>query len=74
MAPGLASLRGPLIGLKVLDYRGAGYISDVIAALDWAVENKAAHNIRVVNLGQAADRVYWTDPHALRRRSSTRAS
>ena len=39
-----------LIGLKVLDDKGAGYTSDVIAALEFATENKAALGIDVINL------------------------
>ncbi len=56
-----------LVGLKVLDQHGAGYISDVIAALDWVVANKDAYNIRVVNLsvGAAVTESYWTDPLTL---------
>jgi len=42
-----------LIALKVLDRAGQGRISDVIAALDYVVANKAALNIRVVNLSVA---------------------
>ena len=42
-------------------------ISDVIAALDWAVANKAAYNIRVINLsvGAAVTESYTTDPLTL---------
>jgi subtilisin family serine protease len=56
-----------LVGLKVLDERGRGVISDVIAALDWVVSNKLAHNIRVVNLsvGAAVTESYETDPLTL---------
>jgi serine protease AprX len=56
-----------LVGLKVLDDRGRGVISDVIAALDWVVANKAAYNIRVVNLsvGAAVTESYMTDPLTL---------
>jgi len=43
-----------LIVLKVLDADGNGYISDVIAALDYAVANKDALNIRVINLSVAS--------------------
>lgn len=64
-----------LIGLKVLNGRGAGYISDVIAALDWAVANKDAYNIRVINLsvGAAVTESYWTDPLALAAKSAVDA-
>jgi serine protease AprX len=53
-----------LVSLKVLDAQGGGYISNVIAALDWAVANKAAYNIRVVNLsvGASVTESYNTDP------------
>lgn len=53
-----------LVGLKVLDERGRGVISDVIAALDWIVANKTLHNIRVANLsvGAAVTQSYRTDP------------
>lgn len=53
--------------LKVLDASGRGRISDVIAALGWTVSNKAAHNIRVVNLsvGAAITESYRTDPLTL---------
>jgi serine protease AprX len=56
-----------LIGLKVLDAQGRGVISNVIAAMDWIVANKAAHNIRVVNLsvGAAVTESYLTDPLTL---------
>lgn len=53
-----------LVGLKVLDERGRGVISDVIAALDWIVANKSLYNIRVANLsvGAAVRESYRTDP------------
>ena len=53
-----------LVGLKVLDERGRGVISDVIAALDWIVANRTLHNIRVANLsvGAAVTESYRTDP------------
>ena len=56
-----------LVGLKVLDRNGRGVISDVIAALDWAVTNKALYNIRVINLsvGAAVTESYNTDPLTL---------
>jgi len=53
-----------LVVLKVLDGEGNGYISNVIAALDYAVENRARFNIRVVNLSVAAGvyESFNTDP------------
>jgi serine protease AprX len=50
--------------LKVLDDRGNGYISDVIAALDYVVDHKDELNIRVVNLSIATGvyESYTTDP------------
>src|SRR3990167_6849544 len=52
-----------LVSLKVLDETGGGYMSDVIAALDWVVANHAAYNIRVVNLsvGASVTESYETD-------------
>jgi serine protease AprX len=43
-----------LIVLKTLDASGSGYVSDVIAALEYTVANRDAFNIRVVNLSVAA--------------------
>jgi subtilisin family serine protease len=56
-----------LVGLKVLDASGNGYISDVIAALDYAIAIKDVYNIRVINLsvGSAVTESYHTDPLAL---------
>jgi serine protease AprX len=53
-----------LIALKVLDANGHGYISDVIAALQYAVTNRDALNIRVINLSVAAGvyESYNSDP------------
>src|SRR5205085_10533769 len=51
----------------VLDDHGGGYISNVIAALDWVVTNRAAYNVKVVNLsvGAAVTESYLTDPLTL---------
>ena len=56
-----------LVSLRVLDQHGRGVISDVIAALDYAVANKALYNIRVINLsvGAAVTESYNTDPLTL---------
>ena len=56
-----------LVVLKVLDAAGDGFISNVIAAIDYAVENRARFNIRVLNLSVAAGvyESYMTDAFTL---------
>ena len=56
-----------LIGLKVLDRDGHGYISDVIDAIDYAISIKDAYNVRVINLSVGAPVVssYKVDPLTL---------
>jgi serine protease AprX len=54
-ADGLARISGaaptaPLVSLDVMDDNGKALTSDVIAAADWILQNKAAYNIRVANL------------------------
>ncbi|HHT98156.1 MAG TPA: S8 family peptidase [Clostridiales bacterium] len=39
-----------LISVKVLDHKGDGKISDVLAGLQWIIDNKKRYNIRVVNI------------------------
>ncbi|WP_132282783.1 S8 family peptidase [Natranaerovirga hydrolytica] len=39
-----------IIGVKVLDEKGAGHISDVLAGLQWVIDNKNRYNIKVVNI------------------------
>ena len=55
-----------LIALKVLDGSGSGYISNVIAAIDYAVANRRQYNIRVINLSVGAEvfESYHSDPLA----------
>ncbi len=50
-----------IVSLKVLDGLGAGSKSDVIAACDWILQNKAAYNIRVANfsLNTGGDRIQY---------------
>ncbi len=38
------------IVVKVLDHRGDGNISDVLAGLQWIIDNRKKYNIRVVNI------------------------
>src|SRR5262245_45803805 len=61
MAPG-----ANLISLKVLEADGSGYVSDVLEALYWTIENKEKFNIRVINLslGHPASGSPQDDPMA----------
>jgi serine protease AprX len=56
-----------LVGLKVLDADGRGHISDVIAAIDYAISLRSTFNIRVINLSVASGvfESYWLDPLTL---------
>jgi serine protease AprX len=56
-----------LVVLKALDDTGVGRLSDVLAALEYAIVNKDALNIRVINLSLAAGvyESYNTDPLTL---------
>jgi serine protease AprX len=64
-----------LVGLKVMDGLGRGYISDVIAAIDYAISVRASYNIRVINLSVAAGvyESYWSDPLTLAARRAVDA-
>ncbi len=64
-----------LINLRVLNSTGTGSVSNLIAALDWTVANKAAWDIRVVNmsLGSVAKDSYKNDPLCLAARRAVNA-
>jgi serine protease AprX len=64
-----------IVSLKVLNAQGQGVISDVIAAFEWAVANRVAHNIRVINLsvGARVTESYMTDPLTLAAKRATDA-
>jgi serine protease AprX len=64
-----------LIGLRVLDAEGHGYISDVIAAIDYAISIKSAYNVRIINLSVASAVVesYLRDPLTLAARRASEA-
>jgi serine protease AprX len=70
MAPGAR-----LVVLKVLDGSGKGSISDVIAALDYAVEHRNELNIGVINLSVATGvyESYETDPLTIATRRAVNA-
>lgn len=71
-----------LVNLRALDNNGAGYTSDVIHAIDWAIQNRNAAgndgqplNIRVINLslGHQPFESASTDPLAVACRMATQA-
>ena len=39
-----------LLSLRVLDKKGAGKATDVIAAIEFAIANRARYNVRIINL------------------------
>jgi serine protease AprX len=56
-----------LVSVRVLDENGMGTYADVLRGLNWAVQNKARYNIRVLNMSMYAAPVapYWADPYNL---------
>ena len=44
-----SSPKAKIVSVKVLDGNGVGTKSDIVAACDWILQNKAAYNIRVAN-------------------------
>jgi serine protease AprX len=64
-----------LVVLKALGAGGTGFISDVIAAIDFAVANKDALNIRIINLSVATGvyESYNTDPLTVAARRAVEA-
>jgi serine protease AprX len=56
-----------LVVLKVLDEAGDGHISNVIAAIDYAIQHRARLNIRIINLSVSSGvyESYLTDPLTL---------
>jgi len=53
-----------LVNLRVLGDDGAGVASDVIEAIDWAIDHRKAYNIRIINLSLGAPvlQPYRDDP------------
>jgi serine protease AprX len=52
--PGVAPT-APIVSIRTADANGASHMSDVIAAVDWILQNKAAYNIRVANFSMVSD-------------------
>jgi len=53
-----------VLNLRVLGSQGTGRVSNILAALDWVLQNRTVYNIRVANisLGTAAVESYRNDP------------
>jgi serine protease AprX len=53
-----------LVNLRVLGADGSGDVSDVVAAIDWAVDHRGEYNIGVINLslGAPVTQSYRDDP------------
>lgn len=43
-----------VVAVKVLDRRGSGWISDIIAGINWVAANHGAYNIKVANMSLGA--------------------
>ena len=44
-----------LVGVKVLDAQGDGFTSDVVAAIQWVIENKDLYGIEAINLSLGSE-------------------
>ena len=51
-----------LIGVKVLDKEGKGNTSDVLAGLQWIINNKEKYNIKIANLSIGTNNGSSNDP------------
>ena len=53
-----------LVAVRVLDAKGMGSYSSVIAGIQWVIAEKTRYNIRVLNLSLSAPphSFYWQDP------------
>ncbi|MEO0615336.1 MAG: S8 family peptidase [Pseudomonadota bacterium] len=62
-----SSVQAPLLAMQVLDKKGAGNMSDVMAALDWLLSYGQYYDVRVVNLslGKTVSESNTTDPLVL---------
>jgi serine protease AprX len=54
-----------LVAVRVLDETGVGSYGDVLAGLEWVVQNKDTYDIDVLNISMYATPVapYWADPY-----------
>lgn len=54
-----------IIAIKVLDNKGDGNISDVLAGLQWIIDNRKRYNIRVVNISVGTSAKETLDENSL---------
>ncbi|WP_052345863.1 S8 family peptidase [Paucisalibacillus sp. EB02] len=56
-----------VVGVKVLDSQGNGLLSNVIAGINWSIENRSRLGIRIINLslGATPTTSYVNDPLAI---------
>jgi serine protease AprX len=56
-----------MVAVRVLDETGVGSYGDVLAGLEWVVQNKDTYDIDVLNISMYAIPVapYWADPYNL---------
>jgi serine protease AprX len=61
--PGVAR-NAPIVSLRTSDAQGASHQSDVIAAIDWLLQNGAQYNVKVANLSMRSSNPssFRTDP------------
>lgn len=51
-----------IIGVKVLNEAGKGNISDVLAGIQWVIDNREKYNIKIINLSIGTDNTSTKDP------------
>lgn len=51
-----------LVGVKILDKAGKGNASNVLAGIQWIIDNKSKYNIRIANLSIGSPTTTSTDP------------
>ncbi|MBN2013863.1 MAG: S8 family serine peptidase [Candidatus Altiarchaeota archaeon] len=52
------ALDARIVAVKALDDTGSGWNSDVIAGIDWCVDNSLSYNISVISMSLGTDSVY----------------
>lgn len=58
---GIAPL-ADIVAIKILNHEGKGNLADVLAGIQWVIDNKRKYNIRVANLSIGTESVSVNDP------------